>query len=155
MHIYNDKFCFFIYRVITNHQKQPKKGHLGQHPCFSFCFINELCMHYKWQCGVKVSLEQHRLENYTICLNNIYYWLFSIGADRSANSCSNILYLRRPFINVGTCSLDQNNCSKLPVLFRKRAKIYLASIPWSPLIPKRFLLFSLFHRWGKIGAQTD
>ena len=35
--------------------------------------INELCMHYRWQQGGKVGLEQHRLENYTICLNNIYY----------------------------------------------------------------------------------
>lgn len=58
-------------------------------------------MRYKRQWGVKVGLEQHRLENYTICLNNIYYWLFSVAADRNANSGSNIIYLHKPFINVG------------------------------------------------------
>lgn len=53
----------------------------------------------------KVGLEQHSLENYTICLNNIYYWLFSIETDRNANSDRNIIYLRRPFINVGLYSV--------------------------------------------------
>lgn len=58
-------------------------------------------MHYRWQQGGKVGLEQHRLENYTICLNNIYYWLFSMEADRNANSGGNIVYLRKLFIDVG------------------------------------------------------
>lgn len=72
IHIYSNKLCF-IYGIKTNHQKQPKKGHLDEPPYFSSCLVYELCMHYKWQGGGKVSLEQHRLENYTICLNNIYY----------------------------------------------------------------------------------